>query len=190
MAEVADTPRELGTTLTMAYTTWPRMYIVHIGNGRGYLLRRGILEQITTDHTLVQHLVDSDEWHSEDLSQSQFSEMISNGIGSEVNHMHPAVHKVGLQPGDTLLLCTDGLPKHVTDDELRMCLEAQEPAQTTCQKLIALANAGGGTDNITAIVGRFGQETQSVGETLDAMEVIELPRELQEPLAVVQEPVV
>jgi protein phosphatase len=190
MAEVADTPRELGTTLTMAYTTWPRMYIVHIGNGRGYLLRRGILEQITTDHTLVQHLVDSGEWHPGDLSQSQFSEMISNGIGSEVNHMHPAVHKVGLQPGDTLLLCTDGLPKHVTDDELRMCLEAQEPAQTTCQKLIALANAGGGTDNITAIVGRFGQETQSVEETLDAMEVIELPRELQEPLAVVQEPVV
>jgi protein phosphatase len=94
---------------------------------------------------------------------------------------------VGLQPGDTLLLCTDGLPKHVTDDELRICLEAQESAQKTCQKLIDLANAAGGTDNITAIVGRFGQETQSMEETLDAMEVMELPLESQEPVALTQE---
>jgi len=190
MAEAADLSREIGTTLTMAYTTWPRMYIVHIGDGRGYLLRQGILEQITTDQTLVQQFVEGGVLKPEAISESQFSQMIWHAIGSEGNHIQPAVYKVGLQPGDTLLLCTDGLPKHVTDDELRICLEAQESAQQTCQKLIDLANAGGGTDNITAIVGRLGQETPSVEETLTAMEVIELPQELEDTTALAQEPVV
>lgn len=187
MAEATSMTRELGTTLTMAYTTWPRMYIVHIGDGRGYLLRQGILEQITTDQTMAQQFIERGVLIPEELSQSQFSEMIWNAIGSEGNHLQPAVHKVALQPGDTILLCTDGLPKHVTDDELQICLEAQEAAQKTCQKLIDLANAAGGTDNITAIVGRFGQETQSMEETLEAMEVMELPLEPQEPVVFTQE---
>lgn len=184
MAEAADVPRDLGTTLTMAYTAWPRLYMVHVGNGRGYLLRRGVLEQITTDHTRPQPLAESGVWQPGETPQSPLSQMIWNAIGSEGGTMQPAVHKVRLQPGDTLLLCTDGLPKHVPDDELQSCLQVQEPAQTTCQRLIDLANAGGGTDNITAIVGRFGRETRSVEETLAAMNVTELPQEPQEPVAI------
>lgn len=184
MAEAEDIPRELGTTLTMAYTTWPWMYIVHVGNGRAYLLRQGELEQITTDHTLAQQLVESGILQPGEVPQSPLSQIIWNAIDSEGNQMQPAVHKVMLQVGDTLLLCTDGLPKHVTDDELRRCLQAQEPAQQTCQRLIELANAGGGTDNITAIVGRFGRETHSVEETLSAMQMTEQPLEEPEPVAI------
>ena len=188
MAEAAEVPRDFGTTLTMAYATWPRMYIVHVGNGRGYLLRQGGLEQITTDHTLAQQLVESGVLGQGEVLQSQFSQMIWNAIGSDGSDIQAEVHKVWLQPGDTLLLCTDGLPKHVTHDELRYCLQAQESAQRTCQRLIDLANAGGGTDNITAVVGRFGRETRSVEETLDDMNVIELPQESQETVAIAGEP--
>ena len=187
MAEAANTPRDFGAALTMAYTTWPMMYIVHVGNGRAYLLRQGRLEQITTDHTLAQQLVESGVLRPAEAQQSQWSQMIWNAIGSEGSDPQPAVRKVELAPGDTLLLCTDGLPKHVTDDEIRTCLQAQEPAETTCQNLIDLANAGGGSDNITVIVGRFGQETRSVDETLSAMDATEAPQELQEPVAIAQE---
>jgi protein phosphatase len=107
--------------------------------------------------------------------------MIWNAIGSGEEEMQPSVYKVMLQPGDTLMLCTDGLPKHVRDDEIQDCLQAQESAQMTCQKLIGLANASGGTDNITVIVGRIGREVISVEETLEAIETVELPQELQEP---------
>ena len=187
MAEVTDAPRDFGATLTMAYTTWPRMYVVHVGNGRAYVLRQGVLEQITTDHTLAQQLVESGVLQPAEAQQSQFSQIIWNALGSEGSDLQPAVYKVGLAPGDTLLLCTDGLPKHVTDDEIRTCLQADESAQQTCQRLIDMANAGGGSDNITAIVGRFGQETRSVEETLAAMETTPPPQEPQEPVAIAQE---
>jgi protein phosphatase len=160
---VADTmppPQEMGAALTMAYMTWPRLYIIHVGNSRCYLQRRAMLEQITTDHTLAQQLVESGVLPPRESTTSRLSSVLWNAIGGGLDDLNPEVHKATLQGGDTLLLCTDGLPKHVADRDISILLQAQEPAQETCRKLVEAANSAGGTDNITVIVARFPRRAQ------------------------------
>jgi PPM family protein phosphatase len=145
---------EVGTVLTMAYVTWPWVYVIHVGNCRCYLLRNSALEQITTDHTLAQQLVDSGVLPAPESATSRLSSVLWNAIGGALDDLRPEIHKVRLQVGDTLLLCTDGLPKHVPDVDIRALLQAQEPALETCRKLVEAANSAGGPDNITVIVAR------------------------------------
>lgn len=175
-------PREMVTTLTIASITWPRLYIVHVGNGRCYLLRRGGLEQITTDHTLAQQLVESGVLGQGEATSSQLSQVLWNAIGGDLEELSPDVYKAELQLGDTLLLCTDGLTAHVPDAAIRSHLQVQESAQDTCHKLINAANEAGGTDNITAIVARFDRDVQSVDDAIEAMADQEIPPALTEPV--------
>jgi serine/threonine protein phosphatase PrpC len=155
VADTMPTPQEMGAALTMAYITWPRLYVIHVGNSRCYLQRRARLEQITTDHTLAQQLVESGVLSPHESTTSRLSSVLWNAIGGGLDDLNPEVHKATLQVGDTLLLCTDGLPKHVADRDISLLLQAQEPSQETCRKLIEAANSAGGTDNITVIVARF-----------------------------------
>lgn len=194
LSNATAAPREIGTTLTMAYMTWPRLYVVHVGNGRCYLLRRGALEQITTDHTLAQQLVENGLLGPGEATSSRLSQVLWNAIGGDLEELSPDVYKAALQPGDTLLLCTDGLTAHVPDDVLRRYLQVQESEQDTCRKLIDAANDAGGTDNITAIVARFDRDAQSVDEAIEAMadnDAPQAPAETvnngdQEPVAIPQ----
>jgi protein phosphatase len=182
VSDATATSREMGTTLTMAYIVWPRLYVVHVGNGRCYLLRRGILEQITTDHTLAQQLVESGVLEQKEATSSQLSQVLWNAIGGDLEELSPDVYKAELQLGDTLLLCTDGLTTHVPDELIRGHLQAQEPAQDTCHKLIKAAKEAGGRDNITAIVARFDREVQSVDDAIEAMADNDVPRTPTEPV--------
>jgi serine/threonine protein phosphatase PrpC len=160
-------PRELDTTLTIASITWPRLYVVHVGNGRSYLLRRGVLEQITTDHTLAQQLVESGMLGPVEATSSRLSQVLWKAIGGDLEELSPDVDKAERQRGDTLLLCTDGLTAQVPDTVVRRYLQVQESAQDTCRKLINAANEAGGTDNITAIVARFDRDVQSVDDAIE-----------------------
>jgi protein phosphatase len=169
VSEASDAPRDMGASLTMASISWPRLYVVHVGNCRCYLLRQGTLEQITTDHTLAQQLLESGVLQQKEMSTSKLSQVLWNAIGGDMKELNPEVYKAQLQPGDVLLLCTDGLSKHVTHDAIRECLQVQEPAATTCHKLVHMAKADGGTDNITAVVARFHREAQSVDDALAEM---------------------
>jgi protein phosphatase len=155
VADTMPTPQEMGAALTMAYITWPRLYVIHVGNSRCYLQRRAMLEQITTDHTLAQQLIESGVLPPHEGTTSRLSSVLWNAIGGGLDDLNAEVHKAKLQLGDTLLLCTDGLPKHVADGDISMLLQAQEPAQETCRKLVHIANSAGGTDNITVVVARF-----------------------------------
>jgi protein phosphatase len=146
---------EVGAVLTMAYVTWPWVYVIHVGNCRCYLQRDTTLEQITTDHTLAQELVDSGVLPAHEGATSRLSRVLWNAIGGGLDHPRPEVYKARLHVGDTLLLCTDGLPKHVPDADIRALLQAREPARETCRQLVEAANRAGGTDNITVIVARL-----------------------------------
>jgi serine/threonine protein phosphatase PrpC len=99
-----------------------------------------------------------------------------------LEELSPDVYKAELQLGDTLLLCTDGLTTHVPDELIRGHLQAQEPAQDTCHKLIKAAKEAGGRDNITAIVARFDREVQSVDDAIEAMADNDVPRTPTEPV--------
>lgn len=132
-----STEREgMRTTLTMAYVLWPRLYVVHVGDSRCYVLRNLTLRQITRDHTLADVLL----------------HRIGGGGADEVQS---EVYKARLEIGDTLLLCSDGLTNHVDDKDIGAILGTRSSARQACRALVDAANAGGGEDNITAVVACF-----------------------------------
>jgi PPM family protein phosphatase len=146
---------EVGAVLTMAYVTWPWVYVMHVGNGRCYLQCDTALERITADHTLAQQLVDSGVLPAHEGATSRLSTVLWNAIGGGLDDLRPEVYKARLHAGDTLFLCTDGLPKHVPDAAIGALLQAREPARETCRKLVEAANSAGGTDHTTVIVARL-----------------------------------
>lgn len=145
----------MATTLTYAHIMWPRAYIVHVGDSRAYLLRHGGIRQLTKDQTLAQGLVDRGVLSQEAAAGSQFSNVLASAVGSD---MEPVIRSIDLAPGDSILLCTDGLTKHVPDQEINSIVTTARSAYEACQQLVHHALDGGGTDNITAVVSRFGEE--------------------------------
>lgn len=147
----------MGATLTLAYVIWPRMFVVHVGDSRCYILRNGRLTQLTHDHTMVQKLLDEHILTPKQAESSQFRNVLWNAVGGETDEVEPDIFREDLEFGDTILLCTDGLTKHVPDAEIEGVLLRHQNQSTVdvCRELVAAANAGGGTDNITVVVARF-----------------------------------
>jgi len=154
---VAGNPESarMGTTLTMAYILWPRLYVVHAGDSRCYLLRGPRLEQITTDHTVAQRLVDQGILDAAEAQESRWSHVLWNCVGGGSHELNPDVYKATLQLGDTLLLCSDGLNGCVPDREIAEILSRKHSAEAACRGLVDAANAAGGPDNVTVIVASF-----------------------------------
>lgn len=145
----------MGTTVTMAYIVWPRLYVVHAGDSRCYLLRDSKLEQVTKDHTVAQYLVEQGGLKPEEAEGSRWSNTLWNVVGGDSNELKPEVYKGELVLGDTLLLCTDGLTKHVPDEEIIRLLDSEPASEEVCRRLVNTANDAGGSDNITVVVARF-----------------------------------
>jgi len=141
----------LATTLTLAIGVWPSVYVLHVGDGRIYRLRRGVLERLTRDQTMAQDLVDSGALPAERASRSPFASVLSSAIGGEA---HPEVGRFDSEPGDVWLMCTDGLTRHVPDERIRERLLAMTGAEQAARGLLDDALEQGGTDNITVVVGR------------------------------------
>jgi protein phosphatase len=152
--EQTDGPPRMGTTLTVAYVCWPRLFIAHAGDSRCYLFRQGDLQQLTRDHTLAQKLVEERRMPAEEAATSPLRDVLWNAVGGGCEVLAPEIRSLELMKGDSLLLCTDGLTKHVSDRAIAALLADQTNASPTCERLIEVANAGGGTDNVTVIVAR------------------------------------
>src|SRR5262245_805761 len=151
--------RGMGTTLTMAYLIWPRVYVVHAGDSRCYLRRGDRLWRVTRDHTMAEQL--AEKGMLDDPQDSRFSHVLWNVVGGGTDELAPEVYRGDLALGDSLLLCSDGLSRHVKDDEIARLLGAGVSAEETCRRLVDAANAGGGSDNITAVVAHFREAGQS-----------------------------
>ena len=147
-----DTPH-MGTTLTIALVLWPALYVAHVGDTRCYLLQSGTLWRLTTDHNMAQRLVDESPHSIEppDYLQS----VLWNSLGATNELPVPEVAKKQLEPGATLLLCSDGLNKHVPDEQIKSVLERRESCAARAARLVELANAGGGSDNVTVVVAQL-----------------------------------
>jgi protein phosphatase len=147
----------MGTTLTAALVLWPVMYVAHVGDTRCYLLRAGKLHRLTTDHNLAEKLGPQESRrHAEDLQN-----ILWNTLGASDELPRPELSKLDLLPGDTLLLCSDGLNKHVTDEQIQTVLESGSTSRASCARLVELALEGGGTDNVTAVVAQLKQGTSA-----------------------------
>jgi protein phosphatase len=151
----------MGTTLTMSYSVGHDLYIVHAGDSRAYLFREGNLEQITSDHTLVQLLVSGGVLSPEDAKTHARRNVVTNVIGGPSAGVHAEIHKVRLNDGDVLLLCSDGLTEPVSDEKIAETLNRTSDPETAAAKLIALALEKGGPDNVTAVVARYSIEDPS-----------------------------
>lgn len=145
----------MATTLTMAYILWPRAFIVQVGDSRLYLQREGWLDQITRDQTMAEDLVDQGILKPELAQKSRWSNVLSSAVGGRHATIDPVLYDLGLAQDDILLLCSDGLTKHVSDPEISEILTASATAQDACTSLVQAALDGGGTDNVTVVVARF-----------------------------------
>jgi PPM family protein phosphatase len=150
LKEMFQTQGGPATTLTMATIVWPRAYVVHVGDSRGYFLRNGRLKQFTRDQTMGDYLVDIGAVTEQHAQKAGLYNVLSSAVGAE---LVPSVGVVDLAEGDTLLLCSDGLTKHVSDDRIAELLGDSDP-ESAAQALIDAALAGGGSDNVTVVVAK------------------------------------
>lgn len=171
-SEVCEHPEErgMGATLTLAYVIWPRMFVVHVGDSRCYLMRDGKLKQLTRDHTMAQLLADSTQGGAqqtpEQIPQNRWQHVLWNAVGGSEEEPQPDIFRVDLEFDDRLLLCTDGLSNHVPDTGLSQRLLLEQTALEICRQLIEDANAAGGSDNITAVVAKF-PKPHVIGDSLE-----------------------
>lgn len=148
----------MGTTLTCAYLVDGSLYVVHVGDSRCYLLRGGELRQVTTDHTVAEQLRQEGALTDSQAKLSRWSHVLWQALDSKErgeSEFAPQATRIPLEPGDQVLLCSDGLTKHVPDADLVRLLEESESAEGSCQALLEAALADGGTDNVTVVVARL-----------------------------------
>ena len=138
------------TTLTILLVVWPRAYIVHVGDSRAYQLRKGKLERLTRDQTVGAYLMEEHAMSEQQAEQGGFNNVLSSAVGAR--DMTPTVSGLELERGDVLVLCTDGLTKHVSEEQISDVLCHADDAESACRELVDLALAGGGRDNITVVV--------------------------------------
>ena len=155
-SEIDESQRGMGTTLTLAYVIWPKMYVVHAGDSRCYLIRDRICEQITTDHTLARQLVEAGGLKPEEEAESRWGNVLWNVLGGHgKNELTAEVRLVELKPGDTVLLCSDGLSRYLSAEAIaEVFTETTQDLHAVCHHLVGLANGAGGEDNVTVVVAK------------------------------------
>ena len=153
----ADDPelRGMGTTVTMAFQLDSQLCIVHVGDSRAYLYRESRLHQLTKDHTLVAELVRSGAIQPDQAAGHTMRRVITNVVGGPEVGVKVEARALQIEPGDRLLLCSDGLTEAVTDDVIAATLDKEPEVEAAAKQLLALAMAGLAKDNITLVVASF-----------------------------------
>lgn len=152
--EVIRYVEEGGTTVTAMAIIGDLAYIAHVGDSRAYLLTKDGLEQITRDHSLVQRLIELDQLNKDEAAEHPQRNVLYRALGqNETLEVDTLTRR--LPPNSRLLLCTDGLWNCVEERDIyEIAMNAADPQQA-CDKLVAMANAKGGTDNVTVILLRI-----------------------------------
>jgi protein phosphatase len=145
----------MGTTLTMAFVADWKLFVAHAGDSRCYLLSGGELHQLTHDHTQVAELVRAGVLSPAEASQHPYRHVITNVLGGHEPGVWVEMHKLALEAGDVLLLCSDGLTEMVPDARIAAILQEEPEPRRACERLVAEANEQGGKDNVTALVACF-----------------------------------
>jgi protein phosphatase len=152
-AEKHPAQRGMGATIVAAWMDGPRLSVAHVGDSRAYLLRSGELLQITQDHSLVAEQVRRGILTQEQADTSDMQSVLLRALGIDPEVQIDADEQL-LMEGDTLVLCSDGLSRMVSDLEIASTLLSQNGLQPAADRLIELANEYGGEDNISVILVR------------------------------------
>lgn len=141
----------VGTTLTMAYLVWPVVYVAHVGDSRCYLHRGGELRRMTMDATPAQpHPAESSDMNP----SSPRTHRPWNLVGGGDDAPTPQIRKAFMEPGSSVLLCTNGLTDRISEDEIASVLRTNAPAKAVCERLVSHAQAAGAGDDVTVVVAR------------------------------------
>jgi protein phosphatase len=141
----------MGTTLTLVKLSVDGVLdLAHVGDSRGYLLRDGELQQLTTDHTLVNELIELGRITPDEAEHHPHRHLITRVLG--LGPVGVDTMKMDLEDGDRILLCSDGLTTMVSDFGIQQILAAGEGVEATVWALIEHANVAGGVDNTTVVV--------------------------------------
>ncbi|MEN8142516.1 MAG: protein phosphatase 2C domain-containing protein, partial [Thermodesulfobacteriota bacterium] len=147
----------MGTTLVAAWLADHNkrlLSIANVGDSRAYLLRHGKLEQLTCDHSVVEEQVKSGLISRKEAENSSIKNMITKALGFR-ERVDADIIETEVEPGDKLILCSDGLNGMLSDKQIRSILKLTGSLEKTCQQLISAANAKGGKDNITVVIASF-----------------------------------
>jgi protein phosphatase len=141
----------MGTTMTVALVEDGVVTIGHVGDSRAYMIRDGALEQLTHDHSLVAELVRSGKLTPEEAEHHPQRSVITRALGTDPD-VDVDTYRVDARPGDVFMLCSDGLTSMVGDTSiLRTVEQHRDDLDLAARELIAMANKGGGEDNITVV---------------------------------------
>lgn len=143
--------KPIGSTLVASLFTGHKAYVAGVGDSRVYLVRQGCLRRITTDHSFVGLLVEKGIIAPEEIYTHPRRGEIMRFLGQE-EELTVDLFELDISPGDTFLLCSDGLWEMVRDNEILSILRTHHNLHDVCRALVKRANQAGGTDNITAIV--------------------------------------
>src|SRR2546427_186436 len=143
----------MGATFSLAVADGRSLHVANAGVSRVYIVNAREIFQVTRDHSLVQEMVDRGELLPEEAKRHPRKNVITMALGV-YEEVTPDIGCLTMEPGDSVLLCCDGLINHVEDEDIhRVVVETSDP-QKACEILVSLANRGGGTDNISVIIAR------------------------------------
>lgn len=152
-AAVATEPglRGMGTTVVAALVRGGNLAIAHVGDSRIYLIRDNTIEQLTDDHSLVMEQVRRGFMTLEQAANSPMQNIITRALGA-AEEVEPDLADYPLADRDTLLLCSDGLTRHLSDNEILAIIAGSSSLEAACEQLTASTKAAGGSDNITCLL--------------------------------------
>ena len=158
----------MGTTVTMAFHLGAQLCVIHVGDSRAYLYRDHELHQLTEDHTLVADMVRSGALRRDQVAEHELRHTITNVVGGPELGVNVEARALEVRDGDRLLLCSDGLTEMVTNEAIAATLDAEPAPEAAARKLLAQANDGAASDNITLLVVRFDPADSNTGGGRDA----------------------
>ncbi len=141
----------MGTTLVALLAEERRACIFNVGDSRCYRLRKGLLQQVTQDHSLVEEQVRMGRMSHSEALRSPLRNVITRALGTQ-NLVTPDCFEMGTEPGDVFLLCSDGLTRELPDDAIASNLQSNASLEEKCERLILAAKKAGGHDNITCLL--------------------------------------
>jgi len=145
--------KNMGTTLVAALWLDNKIAVAHVGDSRLYRFRNNDLIQCTMDHSFIQEQLNKGLINPEEAEKSEMQNLLTRSIGIEQD-VTVDISEIDIQPGDYILLCSDGLTKMLSHEEICAVFSEEENPDRIVDKLIGLANERGGRDNITALVAK------------------------------------
>lgn len=151
LAFATETRATASTTLTSLVCAGNIGFVAHVGDSRLYWIRRGQIAQLTQDHDLVGESVRSGVLTPEEAAESGLGNVITRSIGSQPDVI-PDISEIKIESKDSFILCSDGLTRHVPDQEILRIVQRTPDPQHAAESLADLALKGGGRDNVTVMV--------------------------------------